>query len=142
MIHLKQSRSMAREAMAFPSIHLNSTRQNPHTSHARISWPDMFATKIPGSVNNAHGHVLQSSHCQKQRSFQSPASSWRQHWQRLGHEQQDCWVSRADCLTIRSSRDRFAARLSAVMCTTPPCRAAVRLNSGVRWHEPNSTAID
>ena len=40
-------------------------------------------------------------------------------------------------LTIRSSRDRFAARLSAVTCTTPPCRAAVRLNSGVRrqWKE-------
>ena len=35
-------------------------------------------------------------------------------------------------LTIRSSRDRFAARLSAVTRTTPPCRAAVRLNSGVR----------
>ena len=35
-------------------------------------------------------------------------------------------------LTIRSSRDRFAARLHGDVCTTPPFRAAVRLNSGVR----------
>ena len=45
-------------------------------------------------------------------------------------------------LTIRSSRDRFAARLSAVTCTTPPCRAAVRLNSGVspqkKWFSAKS----
>ena len=43
-------------------------------------------------------------------------------------------------LTIRSSRDRFAARLSAVTRTTPPCRAAVRLNSGVSPQPGNRVA--
>ena len=37
-----------------------------------------------------------------------------------------------DCLTMRSSRDRFAASLVAVSCTTPLGRCAPRLNSGVR----------
>ena len=35
-------------------------------------------------------------------------------------------------LTIRSSRTCFAARLVVLACSTPPCRYAGRLNSGVR----------
>ena len=46
-------------------------------------------------------------------------------------------------LTIRSSRDRFAASLVALSCSTPLGRCASRLNSGVRRQMgvPDTTEI-
>ena len=45
-------------------------------------------------------------------------------------------------LTIRSSRDRFAASLVAVSCTTPLGRCASRLNSGVRFAKSKSWRLN
>ncbi len=58
----------------------------------------------------------------------------------VARETQRCWNcprhprAGSGRLTIRSSRDRFAASLVALSCSTPLGRCASRLNSGVRAH--------